>query len=111
MPESEKVRSHVLPEDRAFSFRLDDISLGVNDKLPFSANFSTDSLSSHHNWLCKEWGSAGMTGENVEEHFSNRSFSSSQCGQFRSQSPVWADHLCPPTRETISGYENAGLPA
>ena len=49
MPESEKVRSHILPEDRDFSFRLDDISLGVNDKLPLSANFSTDSLSSHHN--------------------------------------------------------------
>jgi hypothetical protein len=51
MPESEKVRSHILPEDRDFSFRLDDISLGVNDKLPLSANFSTDSLSSHHRKL------------------------------------------------------------
>jgi len=55
MPESEKVRSHILPEDRGFSFRLDDISLGVNDKLPLSANFSTDSLSSHHSLPLRYW--------------------------------------------------------
>ena len=49
MPECEKVRSLILPEVRDFSFRLDDISLGVNDQHYFSANFSTDCLNSHHN--------------------------------------------------------------
>jgi hypothetical protein len=48
LPESEKIRSHILPEVWDFLFRLYNISLGVNDQRYFSANFSMDSLSSHH---------------------------------------------------------------